>query len=51
MFCIVDEVPEWEKELAAELQEYEVVADGTAVDDAELEQEILDQIEAEAKQA
>ena len=42
-------MPEWEKELAAELQEYEVVDDGN-VDDADLENEILQQIEAEAKQ-
>jgi hypothetical protein len=45
-----DDVPEWERELAAELQEYEVVDDGSAVDDTDLEKEILQQIEAEAGQ-
>lgn len=46
---ISEDIPEWEKELDAELQEYEVVDDGSnMVDDADLENEILQQIEAEA---
>lgn len=45
-----DELPEWERELQAELQEYEVVDDGNNTDDADLEREIMDQIEAESKQ-
>jgi len=46
-----DDLPDWEKELQAELQEYEVVDDGTNdLDDADLEQEIMKQIEAEVKQ-
>lgn len=48
---VSDDVPEWEKELQAELQEYEVVDDGNNIDDADLEREIMSQIEAEAKQA
>lgn len=47
---ISDDIPEWEKELQAELQDFEVVDDGTNLDDADLEQEILQQIEAEAHQ-
>ena len=42
-----DDIPEWEKELQAELQEYEVVDDGKAFDD-ELDEEILQEIEQEA---
>lgn len=46
-----DDLPEWEKELQAELQEYEVVDDGTNdLDDADLEEEIMKQIEAEVQQ-
>ena len=45
-----DDVPEWERELQAELQEYEVVNDGSAMADEDLEKEILQQIEAEANQ-
>jgi len=46
-----DDLPEWEKELQAELQEYEVVDDGSNdLDDADLEQEIMKQIEAEVNQ-
>jgi len=44
-----DDVPEWERELQAELQEYEVVDDGNNFTDADLEQEILKQIEAESQ--
>jgi len=42
-------VPEWERELQAELQEYEVVDDGRDLTDADLEQEIMKQIEAESQ--
>jgi len=42
-------VPEWERELQAELQEYEVVDDGNNITDADLEQEIMKQIEAESQ--
>ena len=49
--CFVDDVPEWERELQAELQEYEVVDDGNNIDDADLEREIMSQIEAESKQS
>lgn len=51
LVSVVEDIPEWERELQAELQEYEVVTDGQDdLDDADLEQEILQQIEAEAKQ-
>jgi hypothetical protein len=43
-------VPEWERELQAELQEYEVVDDGNNIDDADLERELMNQIEAESKE-
>jgi phosphotransferase system HPr-like phosphotransfer protein len=44
---LTEDLPEWEKELQAELQEYEVVDDGTNdLDDADLEEEIMKQIEA-----
>lgn len=46
-FYFSDDIPEWEKELQAELQEYEVVGDEN-VDDADLEREIMKQIEAES---
>jgi hypothetical protein len=45
-----DDVPEWERELQAELQEYEVVDDGNNIDDADLERELMNQIEAESKE-
>lgn len=38
-----EDAPEWEKELAAELQEYEIVIDRVGIDE-ELEQEILKEI-------
>ena len=47
IFCIGDDIPEWERELQAELQEYEVVDDENALDDADLEKEILQQLEQE----
>ena len=49
-----EDMADWERELQAELQEYEVVTEGGSaedddnLDDAELEQEILQEIEAEA---
>jgi hypothetical protein len=46
----LDDVPEWERELQAELQEYEVVDDGNNIDDADLERELMNQIEAESKE-
>lgn len=42
-------MPEWERELQAELQEYEVVDDGVNLSDADLEREIMKQIEAESQ--
>lgn len=46
-----EDIPEWERELQAELQEYEVVNEDNDddLDAADLEQEILQQIEAESK--
>ena len=49
ILCFSDDIAEWERELQTELQEYEVVDDGTNLDDADLENEILQQIEAETK--
>jgi len=51
VWCVwrADDVPEWERELQAELQEYEVVDDGNNITDADLEQEIMKQIEAESQ--
>ena len=43
-----DDAPEWEKELAAELQEYEIVIDHGGLDD-ELEEEILKEMGEEGK--
>lgn len=52
LFSDTDNIAEWERELQQELNEYEVVDDGTQdLDDADLENEILQQIEAEAKQS
>lgn len=45
---IAAEVSDWEQELQAELQEYEVVSD--EISDAALEQEILSQLEEEVRQ-
>lgn len=44
-----DELPQWEQELQKELQEYEVVNEGGDIDDADIENEILKQIEEESK--
>lgn len=44
------DVPEWEEELQRELQEYEMVNDEDDVDDADIENEILKQIEQESGQ-
>ena len=49
--CFPEELPEWERELQQELNDYEVVVEGEDLDDADLENEILQQIEAEAKQS
>lgn len=54
-----EDMAEWEKELQAELQEYEVVNDGDntmdaevdETNDADLENEILQEIEAEAEKS
>ena len=48
---LTEDIPEWERELQAELQEYEVVDQDQDADlnDEALEQEILQQIEDEAK--
>ncbi|CAH1798805.1 unnamed protein product [Owenia fusiformis] len=46
-----EELPEWEQELQKELNEYEVVVDGDDLVDTELENEILQQIEAETKES
>lgn len=45
------DIPQWEKELQQELQEYEMVNDGTELDedDGDIENEILQQIEQESK--
>lgn len=39
-------IPQWEQELQQELQDYEMVDDN--VDDADIENEILQQLEEEA---
>jgi hypothetical protein len=41
-----DGIPQWEQELQQELQDYEMVDDN--VDDADIENEILQQLEEEA---
>ncbi|OWF47477.1 Synapse-associated protein 1 [Mizuhopecten yessoensis] len=45
------DIPQWERELQQELQEYEMVNDGTELDedDGDIENEILQQIEQESK--
>ena len=53
LICIIlssvdtDNIPQWEKELQQELQDYELVDDAGDVDDADIENEILQQIEQE----
>ncbi|KAK3098010.1 hypothetical protein FSP39_015282 [Pinctada imbricata] len=42
-----DNIPQWEKELQQELQDYELVDGAGDVDDADIENEILQQIEQE----
>lgn len=42
-------IPQWEKELQQELQDYEMVDDN--VDDADIENEILQQLEEEETDA
>lgn len=46
-----EDLPQWEKELQKELQEYEMVDDSVTADDIDLEKEILQQIEDETKSA
>lgn len=41
-------LPEWEQELQRELQEYELVNEADDIDDADLENEIMKQIEEES---
>ena len=38
---LAEDIPEWERELQAELQEDEVVNDGEELDDADLEKELM----------
>ena len=48
--CVCAEaVAEWEKELQQELQDYEMVGGAGDLDDADLEREILQQIEQETE--
>ena len=44
-----DDLPQWEQELQRELQEYEVVNEGGDIDDADIENEILKQIEEDSQ--
>ena len=44
-----DDVPPWEKELQQELQDYEMINEGGELDDADIENEILQEIEQESK--
>ena len=44
---LAEDIPEWERELQAELQEYEVVNDGEELDDADLEKELMQQDSSE----
>ncbi|KAK7500104.1 hypothetical protein BaRGS_00008651 [Batillaria attramentaria] len=44
-----EDVAEWEKELQQELQDYEMVGGAGDLDDADLEREILQQIEEETQ--
>ncbi|XP_060065414.1 synapse-associated protein 1-like [Ylistrum balloti] len=44
-----EDIPQWERELQQELQDYEMVNDGTELDDGDIENEILQQIEQESK--
>ena len=43
------ETADWEKELQQELQDYEMVGGAGDLDDADLEREILQQIEQETQ--
>ena len=40
-------MPQWEKDLQKELQDYEMVNDNNELDDLDIENEILQQIENE----
>lgn len=48
-FLDTEGIPQWEKELQQELQDYEMVDDN--VDDADIENEILQQLEEEETDA
>lgn len=48
-FSDTEGIPQWEKELQQELQDYEMVDDN--VDDADIENEILQQLEEEETDA
>ena len=51
LYILGGDMAEWERELQAELQDFEVVAGDTqGVDDDDLERELLQQIEEEAQQ-
>ena len=42
-----ENIPQWEKDLQKELQDYEMVNDNNELDDLDIENEILQQIENE----
>ena len=42
-----ENIPQWEKDLQKELQDYEMVNDNNDLDDLDIENEILQQIENE----
>ena len=42
-----ENMPQWEKDLQKELQDYEMVNDNNELDDLDIENEILQQIENE----
>ncbi|GAB1599415.1 synapse-associated protein 1-like [Argonauta hians] len=46
-----EDMPQWEKELQKELQEYDMVDDSVTAEDIDLEKEILQQLEEETKTA
>ncbi|XP_052826980.1 synapse-associated protein 1 isoform X2 [Octopus bimaculoides] len=46
-----EDMPQWEKELQKELQEYDMVDDSVTAEDIDLEKEILQQLEEENKTA
>jgi len=48
-FSDIENLPQWEKELQQELQDYEMVNDGLDDEDEDIENEILQEIEQESK--